>query len=414
MKEILQENLSKDYSIYNIDNAFWNHQNFNIYSATIPDRMHHLDLGLFKHQIEFTCTLLKNQMGKSILQILDKRLAQIPRVYNLHIFKYGISNISQFTASNYRDMMKIFVFVLDRLIDSNLKLNETISSVFVKWNIMYLWTKHDELSDTDLIIFEKDIHEWANEFKSLFIKYSTSNLKLPKFYSWIYHIISSIKEFGSVNGMTSETYEALHKIYIKRLYNLTNKRDIDKQLLTMTRRQEILYASLQQKKIIQFEHLNFIINKTPWYSLKLYDINYIISQLEFDKLIPQETIQGFEYLQICIEDFLSNIKKDSLNLNIQIEVFKNAKLKSEVIIRASPSYYKAPYYSNIAIKIDNEEQQIYINDNGYCYAKILLIIRLMFYDSQNILQKYELALVNWYNFKYPDTLAKLYITIAHM
>ncbi|CAG8832522.1 39803_t:CDS:2, partial [Gigaspora margarita] len=171
--------------------------------------------------------------------------------------------------SNYRDIIKIFVFVLDGLIDSNLKLNKTICSVFVKWNIMYLWTKHDELSDTNLIIFEKDIQEW---------------------------------------------------------------------------------------------HLNFIIDKNPWYSLKLYNINDIILQLEFDKLISQETIQGFKYIQHCIEDFLSNIKKDLLNLNIQFEVFKNVKLKYEIIIRALLSFYKA-------VKIENEEQQLFINDNEYCYAK---------------------------------------------
>ncbi|CAG8743582.1 17333_t:CDS:2, partial [Cetraspora pellucida] len=113
-------------------------------------------------------------------------------------------------------------------------------------------------------------------------------------------------------------------------------------------RQEILYTSLQQKKIIQPECLNFIIDKKPWYSLQLYNINYIILQLESDKLMLQEMIQ---------------------DTNIQIEVFKNAKLKSEIIIRALPLYYKAPYYSNVAIKLDKEEQQLYINDYGYCYVK---------------------------------------------
>ncbi|CAG8809496.1 23296_t:CDS:2, partial [Dentiscutata erythropus] len=160
---------------------------------------------------------------------------------------------------------------------SNLKLNETICLLFVKWNIIYLWTRYNELSNTDLIAFENC-------------------------------------------------------------------------------RQEILYTLIQQKKITQFENLNFIIDKNPWYSLQLYNADYIISQLKSDKLIPQETIQGFKYLQNCIEDFLSDIEKNLLNSDIQIEVFKNAKLKSKIIIRASPSYYKASYYSNVAIKIDNDEQ----------------------------------------------------------
>ncbi|CAG8787690.1 23721_t:CDS:1, partial [Dentiscutata erythropus] len=80
--------------------------------------------------------------------------------------------------------------------------------------------------------------------------------------------------------------------------------------------QKILYTSIQRKKITQFENLNFIIDKNPWYSLQLYNTDYIISQLESDKLIPQETIQGFKYLQNCVKDFLSDIEKDLLNSNI--------------------------------------------------------------------------------------------------
>ncbi|CAG8728329.1 7710_t:CDS:2 [Dentiscutata erythropus] len=107
----------------------------------------------------------------------------------------------------------------------------------------------------------------------------------------------------------------------------------------------------------------------------------------------QETIQGFKNLQECIKNFLSNSEESLLNLNIQIDVFKNAKLKCGTIIRASPSYYKTSYYSNIAIELDEKEQQICINNNGYCYAKILLIIELKYYNNQNILQNYELALL---------------------
>jgi hypothetical protein len=34
-------------------------RNINIYSATVSDRMHHLDLGLFNYQIIYTRELLK-------------------------------------------------------------------------------------------------------------------------------------------------------------------------------------------------------------------------------------------------------------------------------------------------------------------------------------------------------------------
>ena len=41
--------------------------------------MHHLDLGLFHYQIEFTQELLKMQHGNFLVDKVDHRLAAIPR-----------------------------------------------------------------------------------------------------------------------------------------------------------------------------------------------------------------------------------------------------------------------------------------------------------------------------------------------
>jgi len=41
-----------------------NTSHLNIYAATIPDRMHHLDLGLFNYQVTYTRELLKEWYGQ--------------------------------------------------------------------------------------------------------------------------------------------------------------------------------------------------------------------------------------------------------------------------------------------------------------------------------------------------------------
>jgi len=56
-------------------------------------------------------------------------------------------------------------------------------------------------------------------------------LKLPKLHSWIYHIINSVRSFGAINGYTTETYESLHKEYVKVPYRLSNKKDIENQIM---------------------------------------------------------------------------------------------------------------------------------------------------------------------------------------
>ena len=72
---------------------------------------------------------------------------------------------------------------------------------------------------------------WAEGFKKLFSSYSPSQLQLPKFHNWVYHIITSITEYGAVNNFTTETYETLHKEWVKNPYRMSNKRDATSQML---------------------------------------------------------------------------------------------------------------------------------------------------------------------------------------
>ncbi len=60
---------------------------------------------------------------------------------------------------------------------------------------------------------------------------SASELKFPKLHSWVYHIIDSIRSFGAVNGYTTETYKSLHKEYVKIPYRLSNKKNIEAQIM---------------------------------------------------------------------------------------------------------------------------------------------------------------------------------------
>jgi hypothetical protein len=47
----------------------------------------------------------------------------------------------------------------------------------------------------------------------------------------VYHIINSIEEFGAINGFTTETYEFLHKDYVKIPYRSSNKREAIGQII---------------------------------------------------------------------------------------------------------------------------------------------------------------------------------------
>ena len=122
--------------------------------------MHHLDLGLFQYQIEYTRTLLKDQYGKSVVDEMDRRLARIPRFPGLKIFTNGIQSIARLTANEYRNLMKVMVFVIDNLYDDtkNLVKNKDLTELYVIWNEMYIISRYEVFKESDLIKFKVCIY----------------------------------------------------------------------------------------------------------------------------------------------------------------------------------------------------------------------------------------------------------------
>ncbi|CAG8693405.1 8251_t:CDS:1, partial [Ambispora gerdemannii] len=72
---------------------------FNIYQATIPDRMHMLDLGLFKYMLDYTKELLNEQCGSWTVQTLEQRLTEISRFQGLKIIK-NVFDMTRMTTND--------------------------------------------------------------------------------------------------------------------------------------------------------------------------------------------------------------------------------------------------------------------------------------------------------------------------
>ncbi|RHZ58162.1 hypothetical protein Glove_375g49 [Diversispora epigaea] len=351
--------------------------NLNIYAATVPDRMHHLDLGLFKYQIEFTMELLKK---KKSLNKVNERIADIPRHSQLKVFKKGIQ-LSRLTASEYRDMMKIMVFVVDDL------QIEDLSEVYVKWNEMYLLSRSEKFKESDLEKFQKAINDWGDLFIKLFQNISNSHLKFPKLHSWIYHIVDTIREYGAINGYTTETYESLHKTYVKIPYRLSNKKEVEKQIMENIQRRAIVSRNRVGK------------TKTPMafvYTAKLFDFDLSESMIEQNKIDPnldKKIIKGFEKFIDCLKVYLNILNIISAE-GCRIKIYSFVTLKNGAILRTKNDFHHRPWFSNIAVNMNEEELSEYLSDKGICYAQTLLITEIRLPNKSPM----HLALVQWYDF----------------
>ena len=124
--------------------------------------MHHLDLGLFHYQIEYTRKLLGEQYGKSLIDKIDLRLAEIPRFSGLKIFTNGIQSIARLTANEYRNLMKMMIFVVDNLYEDdenteNFVKNEDLAKLYKTWNEMYVINRYEMFKESDLVKFRVSV-----------------------------------------------------------------------------------------------------------------------------------------------------------------------------------------------------------------------------------------------------------------
>ena len=126
--------------------------------------MHHLDLGLYKYQVEYTRELLKEWCGLDGVTEFDNRLGKIPRFSGLKLFKHGLNNIKRFTADKFCAMMRQLVFVVDGIIVSlhkpdfttsqAKKMDEKLVQLYVDWNNMYIFSRKDKFTESDLKAFQ--------------------------------------------------------------------------------------------------------------------------------------------------------------------------------------------------------------------------------------------------------------------
>jgi hypothetical protein len=98
-----------------------------------------LDIGLFHYQLEYSRQFLKYYNGQEAVNEMDRWLSLIPPFPNLKIFKNGLQNIKRFTASEYRDIMKVAIFTIYGILNSvNKKMDNLLTQLYYQWIVMYI------------------------------------------------------------------------------------------------------------------------------------------------------------------------------------------------------------------------------------------------------------------------------------
>ncbi|RHZ87935.1 hypothetical protein Glove_28g46 [Diversispora epigaea] len=291
--------------------------------------------------------------------------------------------------------MKVMVFVVDNLYEENKNNvedfveNRKLSEVYAKWNKMYMMSRSEIFTESDLENFQ------------------------------IYHIFKSIRQFGAINGYTTETYESLHKDFVKIPYRMSNKKNVKQddyrsmwgyvqkyvqntrsikgtsyslrflqKVVTRELADQIMDDIFNQFKLFLHTH----IWKNRCTAVKKWETENGISNNKWKKKVRNETLdttvisqtnntdnnsvlnnttQGFDQFLECFDDFLENILEIKDIKECDIIIYSTATLENGSIIRAKNKFHDKPWFSNVAISMDSNESSDYQSDKVYMSSKLI-------------------------------------------
>jgi hypothetical protein len=202
----------------------------NIFTCLMPNILHQLHKGVFKDHLMNWCTkLLKKTLGSA--DSVDNRYKLMPKHSTLRHFLSGVTGLKQSTASEHREMQKVFIGVMASLVPDKV-LRVVIAAIdFIHYARLPMHTTTTlQLLDDALEHFHVD--------KDVFIEYEIrTHFNINKIHSMV-HYSESIRQVGTADGYNTETPERLHIEFAKRAYKATNRCDFFDQMTVYLERRE--------------------------------------------------------------------------------------------------------------------------------------------------------------------------------
>uniref|UniRef100_U9UMF9 Uncharacterized protein n=1 Tax=Rhizophagus irregularis (strain DAOM 181602 / DAOM 197198 / MUCL 43194) TaxID=747089 RepID=U9UMF9_RHIID len=207
---------------------------------------------------------------------------------------------------------------------------------------MYIFSRKETFTDSELNNFQEMIINWATKFINLFIPIASTEMKYPKLHNWCCHIVDIIRTYATSS-------------FIKKHHHRTS-----------------ILGGLES-------------------SFTISNFDRFINEYKAANFLVLEAEKAFEVLIDSLNqyfDLIENITDKDVETTL-VKWYTNALIGGIDTVRAKSNYYNAPAFSDIAINMNEEEAETYNTFKGACFAKILMLFSLKIPGHE----EQELALV---------------------
>ncbi|CAG8828811.1 25945_t:CDS:2, partial [Gigaspora margarita] len=167
------------------------------------------------------------------------------------------------------------------------------------------------------------------------------------------------KEYRNLNGLSADTYESLHKHYIKSPYRKSNKRNINLQILQKAT-QTLTLKEIYERIVLQDDQTKINVGEfvKQYCTIPLHLFKSIIASYKHNKECCSEILEGLQHFIPAMNDYFDlmfTLEKNIEELKITLILFESLILSNKEKVRATKSYYNMPMFSDIAVYMDPEQ-----------------------------------------------------------